>query len=119
MQVTGWRTVEQAKIALQSRHCKLALDALLPVKCRPLSRLEFETCIEQFSSKAESTVARLLPSAGISAERIDTIFYRWVKGIPALRQRIAAQLPRHAPLRVTCLAVSAFGLAVDAARHFG
>jgi hypothetical chaperone protein len=85
-----------------------------------LSRLEFELAASNLVEKVESTVALLLPTAGISAERIDTIFFTGgSSGIPALRQRIAAQLPKARAVEGDLFGSIGSGLAVDAARHFG
>ena len=85
-----------------------------------LSRLEFELASTQLVEKIESTVANLLPTAGIAAERIDTVFFTGgSSGIPALRERIAAQLPKAQAVEGDLFGSIGAGLAVDAARRFG
>lgn len=113
--------VEQAKIALSNHdEAALHLDAFAPGEMHTLSRLEFELAASNLVEKVESTVALLLPTAGISAERIDTIFFTGgSSGIPALRQRIAAQLPKARAIEGDLFGSIGSGLAVDAARHFG
>ena len=113
--------VEQAKIALSADdQASLRLDAFAPGEMHTLSRLEFELASTQLVEKIESTVASLLPTAGIAAERIDTVFFTGgSSGIPALRQRIAAQLPKAQAVEGDLFGSIGAGLAVDAARRFG
>ncbi len=113
--------IEQAKIALSDHsHAPLPLDAFSADEMHTLSRIEFELASTQLVEKVESTVTRLLPQAGIAAERIDTIFFTGgSSGIPALRQRIAAQLPRARAVEGDLFGSIGAGLAVDAARRFG
>ncbi|RIX47408.1 MAG: Hsp70 family protein [Rhodocyclales bacterium GT-UBC] len=113
--------VEQAKIALSDQaEATLPLDAFSPGEMHTLSRLEFELASTQLVDKVEATVASLLPQAGIAAERIDSIFFTGgSSGIPALRQRIAAQLPKARAVEGDLFGSIGAGLAVDAARRFG
>ena len=56
----------------------------------------------------------------IAAERIDTVFFTGgSSGIPALRERIAAQLPKAQAVEGDLFGSIGAGLAVDAARRFG
>jgi hypothetical chaperone protein len=113
--------VEQAKIALSDQaEAALPLDAFSPGEMHTLSRLEFELASTQLVEKVEATVASLLPQASIAAERIDSIFFTGgSSGIPALRQRIAAQLPKARAVEGDLFGSIGAGLAVDAARRFG
>jgi len=113
--------IEQAKIALSDQDsAPLTLEAFSPGEMHTLSRLEFELASTQLVEKVESTVARLLPQAGIAADRIDSIFFTGgSSGIPALRQRIAAQLPKARAVEGDLFGSIGAGLAVDAARRFG
>ena len=113
--------IEQAKIALSDQDsAPLTLEAFSPGEMHTLSRLEFELASTQLVEKVETTVARLLPQAGIAADRIDSIFFTGgSSGIPALRQRIAAQLPKARAVEGDLFGSIGAGLAVDAARRFG
>ncbi len=113
--------IEQAKIALSDQDsAPLTLEAFSPGEMHTLSRLEFELASTQLVEKVEATVARLLPQAGIAADRIDSIFFTGgSSGIPALRQRIAAQLPKARAVEGDLFGSIGAGLAVDAARRFG
>lgn len=113
--------IEQAKIALSDQEsAPLPLEAFSPGEMHTLSRLEFELASTQLVDKVEATVAHLLPQAGIAAERIDSIFFTGgSSGIPALRQRIAAQLPKARAVEGDLFGSIGAGLAVDAARRYG
>ncbi len=113
--------IEQAKIALSDNsHANLPLDAFSADEMHTLSRIEFELASTQLVEKVEATVNKLLPQAGIAAERIDTIFFTGgSSGIPALRQRIAAVLPGARAVEGDLFGSIGAGLAVDAARRFG
>lgn len=113
--------VEEAKIALSNQDSTcLDLDHFAPALRHALTRSEFELATTLLVDKVESTVSALLPRAGIAAERIDTVFFTGgSSGIPALRQRIAALLPRARSVAGDLFGSIGAGLAVDAARRYG
>lgn len=113
--------VEQAKIALSADHqASLPLEAFAPGEQHVVNRLEFELASRQLVEKVEATVSRLLPEAGLRAERIDTVLFTGgSSGIPALRQRIAAQLPEAEVVEGDLFGSIGAGLAVEAARRYG
>lgn len=113
--------VEEAKIALSNQDSAcLDLDHCSPALRHALTRTEFELATTQLVDQVERTVAALLAGAGIAAERIDTVFFTGgSSGIPALRRRIAALLPRARPVEGDLFGSIGAGLAVDAARRFG
>jgi hypothetical chaperone protein len=70
--------------------------------------------------KVQATVARLLSEASVAASGIDTVFFTGgSSGIPRLRQRIAALLPRARVVEGDLFGSIGAGLAVDAARRYG
>lgn len=113
--------VEQAKIAL-SDHAQttLILDRLAPDLQHLIMRTEFDYATEQLVDKVEATVATLLREAGVTAGRIDTVFFTGgSSGIPRLRQRIAALLPQARVVEGDLFGSIGAGLAVEAARRYG
>lgn len=113
--------VEEAKIALSDHDATcLDLDHFAPDLRHTLTRLAFEEASASLVDKVEQTVAGLLPMAGVAAERIDTVFFTGgSSGIPLLRRRIAALLPRARAVEGDLFGSIGAGLAVDAARRFG
>lgn len=113
--------VEEAKIALSAQETSvLALDRLTPGLRHALTRSEFDLATITLVDKVESTVAALLADAGVAAERIDTVFFTGgSSGIPRLRQRIAALLPRARAVEGDLFGSIGAGLAVQAARRYG
>ncbi|MBN9421655.1 MAG: heat-shock protein [Candidatus Accumulibacter sp. 66-26] len=113
--------VEEAKIALSAQETSvLALDRLTPGLRHALTRCEFDLATATLADKVESTVAALLADAGVAAERIDTVFFTGgSSGVPRLRQRIAALLPRARAVEGDLFGSIGAGLAVQAARRYG
>jgi hypothetical chaperone protein len=113
--------VEQAKIALSDHgETTLLLDRLAPDLQHLILRSEFEVATAQLVDKVETTVAALLHEAGVTAARIDTVFFTGgSSGIPRLRQRIAALLPQARAVEGDLFGSIGAGLAVEAARRYG
>jgi hypothetical chaperone protein len=113
--------VEEAKIALSSGDtAMLSLDRFAPGEQQTLTRAEFDVATQILVEKVEAAVARLLPTAGIAATGIDTIFFTGgSSGIPLLRRRIAALLPRARVVEGDLFGSIGAGLAVDAVRRYG
>jgi hypothetical chaperone protein len=113
--------VEEAKIALSSGETTvLPLERFAPGEQLALTRSEFDVATEMLVEKVEAAVARLLPEAGVAATEIDTIFFTGgSSGIPLLRRRIAAMLPRARAVEGDLFGSIGAGLAVDAARRYG
>ncbi|MFC5301173.1 Hsp70 family protein [Azospira restricta] len=113
--------VEEAKIALSDRDtAALSLDRFAPDWQHELTRAEFELATTTLVEKVEATVAALLRDAGVAAEGIDTVFFTGgSSGIPALRRRIAALLPKAQAVEGDLFGSIGAGLAVEAARRFG
>ena len=85
-----------------------------------LTRSEFDLNTAGLVDKVESAVTRLLPQAGLTASGIDTVFFTGgSSGIPQLRRRIAALLPRARVVEGDLFGSIGAGLAVDAARRYG
>jgi hypothetical chaperone protein len=113
--------VEEAKIALSDHDSTvLSLDRFAPDMRHALTRAEFELATTTLVEKVEATVATLLHDAGVAAEGIDTVFFTGgSSGIPQLRRRIAALLPKAQAVEGDLFGSIGTGLAVEAARRFG
>ena len=113
--------VEQAKIALSAGEtAMLSLARFAPGEQKLLTRCEFDLATALLVDKVEAAVSRLLPTAGLGANGIDTIFFTGgSSGIPQLRRRIAALLPQARVVEGDLFGSIGAGLAVDAARRYG
>ncbi len=113
--------VEHAKIALSdSDRIDLPLDRLEAALTLPITRDEFDQATAGLVDSVESTVAGLLRDAGVAAEAIDTVFFTGgSSGVPRLRQRIAALLPKARAVEGDLFGSIGAGLAVEAARRYG
>lgn len=113
--------MEHAKIALSDREdVQLDLDQLESGLRLPITRSEFDQATLPLIDKVEATVATLLRDAGVAADGIDTVFFTGgASGVPRLRQRIAALLPRARAVEGDLFGSIGSGLAVEAARRYG
>ncbi|MBI2309106.1 MAG: Hsp70 family protein [Rhodocyclales bacterium] len=113
--------VEEAKIALSAHDSTaLSLERFAPDVCHALTRAEFELATTVLVEKVEATLATLVRQAGVAAEGIDTVFFTGgSSGIPLLRRRIAALLPKARAVEGDLFGSIGGGLAVEAARRFG
>lgn len=113
--------VEEAKIALSSGDTAwLSLERFAPGERQALNHAEFDLATQTLVEKVEAAVARLLSEAGLGTAGIDTIFFTGgSSGIPQLRRRIAALLPRARVVEGDLFGSIGSGLAVDAARRYG
>ena len=113
--------VEQAKIALsQNDSTTFSLARLSPGLQHTVYRTDFDVATAMLVEKVESTLGRLLHEAGVSRERVDTVFFTGgSSGIPRLRQRIAALLPQARAVEGDLFGSIGAGLAVEAARRYG
>ncbi len=113
--------VEEAKIALSRGDSTiLRLDRLEPGLRHTLSRLEFEQASAQLVQQIAATLSSLLTEAGVHGEAVDTIFFTGgASGVPMLRERIAALLPRARRTEGDLFGSIGTGLAVEAQRRYG
>jgi hypothetical chaperone protein len=113
--------VEQAKIALSNHDtANLPLDRFAPGEQKTLTRIELELASEMLVKKVDVTVSQILCDASLPAGGIDTVFFTGgSSGIPLLRQRIAALLPKARVVEGDLFGSIGAGLAVDAARRYG
>lgn len=112
--------VEQAKIDLSTADTlDLHLDRLEPGLVHALSRNDFTAATRGLVDRVAATVGELLVQAGIAADRVDTLYFTGgASGVPQLRARIAAELPRARCVEGDLFGSIGAGLAVEAARRY-
>lgn len=113
--------VEEAKIALSAaERTQVALDRIEPGLVLDLSRAAFATATQGLVERVGGCVAGLLAASGVDRERIDTLYFTGgASGVPQLRARIAAELPRARSVEGDLYGSIGAGLAVEAARRYG
>ena len=113
--------VEEAKIALSAaERTQVALDRIEPGLVLDLSRAAFATATQGLVERVGGCVAGLLAASGVDRERIDTLYFAGgASGVPQLRARIAAELPRARCVEGDLYGSIGAGLAVEAARRYG
>ncbi len=113
--------VEQGKIALSaSDSSPLLLERLRQPLEVVLERARFDAAILQLTDSIESTVKAMLADAGIGSDAVDTVFFTGgSSGVPLLRQKIAALLPKARCVEGDLFGSIGAGLALDAARRYG
>ena len=113
--------VEEAKIALSAaERTQVALERIEPGLVLDLSRSAFATATQGLVERVGGCVAGLLAASGVDRERIDTLYFTGgASGVPQLRARIAAELPRARSVEGDLYGSIGAGLAVEAARRYG
>jgi hypothetical chaperone protein len=113
--------VEEAKIALSAGDsATLNLDRLAPDLRHTLTRIEFEQASAELVDQIGSTLSTLLTKADVRREAVDTVFFTGgASGVPMLRERIAAMLPKARRVEGDLFGSIGTGLAVEAQRRFG
>ncbi|WP_295992246.1 Hsp70 family protein [Rugamonas sp.] len=113
--------VEQGKIALSdAATVALELDRLSPAITVELQRPQFDAAIGHLVGSIEQTVHQLLADAGVTPERVDTVFFTGgSSGVRLLRERIAALVPSARKVEGDLFGSIGAGLALDAVRKFG
>ncbi|NEX61761.1 Hsp70 family protein [Noviherbaspirillum galbum] len=112
---------EEAKIALsESEEISMSLDRLDKHLTLPVLRRQFDAAVDHLVEGVAQTVRSLLASAGIAADRVDTVFFTGgSSGVRTLRARIAAMFPAAGIVEGDLFGSIGSGLALDAHRRFG
>lgn len=113
--------VEEAKIALSAGDSAiLRLDRLSPGMRHTLTRIEFEQASAELVEQIGTTLSTLLAKAGVKRETVDTVFFTGgASGVPMLRERIVAILPKARRMEGDLFGSVGAGLAVEAQRRYG
>ncbi len=113
--------VEQAKIDLSAAATtRLQLDRLEADLAHDIGREDFARATQGLVDRVAQTVHALLAQAGLAREQVDTLYFTGgASGVPQLRARIAAELPRARSVEGDLFGSIGAGLAVEAARRYG
>jgi hypothetical chaperone protein len=113
--------VEEAKIALSAGDsATMHLDRLAPDLRHTLTRIELEQASTQLVERIGATLSALLVKAGVHCDAVDTVFFTGgASGVPLLRERISALLPKARRIEGDLFGSIGAGLAVEAQRRFG
>ncbi|MFF7707680.1 Hsp70 family protein [Pseudomonas sp. NPDC007930] len=85
-----------------------------------LTRDLFESAIDGLLERVRGGVGELLASAGVSAGQVDTVFFTGgSSSIPALRNSVAALLPKARHVEGDNFGSIGSGLAIEARRRYG
>jgi hypothetical chaperone protein len=111
--------VETAKIALSdTERTAFALPVEPPVSVT-LSRADVDRAVHDDTSRLIDTIDRCCRLAGVKPDAIDSVFLTGGStGIPAVRSRILAHVPKARPVSGDMFGSVGLGLAIDAARRF-
>lgn len=112
--------VEAAKITLSdAQEAVMDLDRIAPGETLTLHRNDLDGAIAHLVGRIADTVTKLLKDAGVGAGDIDTVFFTGgSSGVPLLRQRISAMLPKARSVEGDLFGSIGAGLALDAVRKF-
>ena len=113
--------MEAGKIALTQNHQhRIDLARIEPGLHAELSRGLFDSAIEALLQRIRESITRMLGSAGINADQIDTLYFTGgSSGVPALRQSIAAMLPQARLVEGSLFGSIGSGLAIEAKKRYG
>ena len=113
--------MEEGKIALSdAATATLDLDRLSPPDMLTLHRDRFEAATGHLVLSCEQAVTSMLAEAGVAPEAVDTVFFTGgSSGVPMLRARLGALLPKARKVEGDLFGSIGAGLALDAVRKFG
>lgn len=113
--------MEEGKIALSGAdRTSLHLDRLASDLNLVVHRASFDAAIGHLVDSIGSTLGGLLRDAGVSADKIDTVFFTGgSSGVHLLRQNVSALLPNATRVEGDLFGSIGAGLALDAVRKFG
>jgi hypothetical chaperone protein len=113
--------VEETKIQLTQADSRLVLmDRVEPGLSVDLTRQLFESSIDALLERVRGSVTNLLNDAGVGVTDVDTVFFTGgSSGIPALRNSIAAMLPKARHVEGNIFGSIGSGLAIEAKKRYG
>ncbi|PKM31466.1 MAG: heat-shock protein [Gammaproteobacteria bacterium HGW-Gammaproteobacteria-12] len=113
--------VEESKIALSEQDARpIDLSRVEPGLIAELTRPLFESAIEPLLERIRASLTGLLADAGVSADQVDTLFFTGgSSGVPALRQSVAAMLPKARSVEGNTFGSIGSGLAIEAKKRYG
>ena len=113
--------VEETKIQLTEADSRLVpMDRVEPGLSVDLTRQLFESSIDALLERVRGSVTNLLNQAGVGVTDVDTVFFTGgSSGIPALRNSVAAMLPKARHVEGNIFGSIGSGLAIEAKKRYG
>ncbi|WAJ36931.1 Hsp70 family protein [Pseudomonas sp. GOM7] len=113
--------VEDSKIALSEQDARpIDLSRVEPGLVAELTQPLFEEAIEPLLERIRASLTQLLADASIAADQVDTLFFTGgSSGVPALRQSVAAMLPKARSVEGNTFGSIGSGLAIEAKKRYG
>ncbi|WP_455914464.1 Hsp70 family protein [Pseudomonas syringae] len=113
--------VEETKIQLTQADSRLVpMDRVEPGLSVDLTRQLFESSIDALLERVRGSVTNLLNDAGVGVTDVDTVFFTGgSSGIPALRNSVAAMLPKARHVEGNIFGSIGSGLAIEAKKRYG
>lgn len=112
--------VEEAKIALSEEdETRVDMSRIAADLDVGVTRALFDAASARLVARIETSVTGLLADAGVTGDRVDTLFFTGgTSRVPLLRERLSMLLPQASVREGDLFGAIGAGLALDAARKF-
>jgi hypothetical chaperone protein len=118
-----WLAMEVEETKIQLTHAEnrvVPMDRVESGLSVDLTRELFESSIDALLERVRASVTRLLSDAGVDVTDVDTVFFTGgSSGIPALRNSVAAMLPKARHVEGNIFGSIGSGLAIEAKKRYG
>jgi hypothetical chaperone protein len=118
-----WLAMEVEETKIQLTHAEnrvVSMDRVESGLTVDLTRTLFESSIDALLERIRESVTRLLNDAGVGVTDVDTVFFTGgSSGIPALRNSVAAMLPKARHVEGNIFGSIGSGLAIEAKKRYG
>ncbi|WP_062378927.1 Hsp70 family protein [Pseudomonas abietaniphila] len=118
-----WLAMEVEETKIQLTHAEnraVSMDRVESGLTVDLTRKLFESSIDALLERIRESVTRLLNDAGVGVTDVDTVFFTGgSSGIPALRNSVAAMLPKARHVEGNIFGSIGSGLAIEAKKRYG
>ncbi|MDE1197719.1 heat-shock protein [Pseudomonas sp. Bc-h] len=118
-----WLAMEVEETKIQLTHAEnrvVPMDRVESGLSVDLTRELFESSIDALLERVRASVTHLLSDAGVGVTDVDTVFFTGgSSGIPALRNSVAAMLPKARHVEGNIFGSIGSGLAIEAKKRYG
>jgi hypothetical chaperone protein len=118
-----WLAMEVEETKIQLTHAEnrvVPMDRVESGLTVDLTRELFESSIDSLLERVRASVTSLLNDAGVGVTDVDTVFFTGgSSGIPALRNSVAAMLPKARHVEGNIFGSIGSGLAIEAKKRYG
>ena len=118
-----WLAMEVEETKIQLTHAEnrvVPMDRVESGLTVDLTRELFESSIDSLLERVRESVTCLLNDAGVGVTDVDTVFFTGgSSGIPALRNSVAAMLPKARHVEGNIFGSIGSGLAIEARKRYG